>query len=131
MALRLRWNKSVSKPDHALSSETGPIPRLLAQAAAEDEAAARTRIQILEQIIGGTPLQRVRVRLWTGAYWPDAAPKDATIVLKHPGALKQMLIGGSEVTLAEAYLFDAFDVEGDIEAAFELGDRLAAQTRGW
>lgn len=42
-----------------------------------------------------------------------------------------MLHDGSEAALAEAFLRDDFDVEGDLEAAFELADRLHSQTGGW
>ena len=37
-----------------------------------------------------------------------------------------MLLGANQVTLGEAYIFDDFDVEGDLEAAFEFGDYLVA-----
>src|SRR5690606_38291322 len=55
----------------------------------------------------------------------------ATLRLNHPGALRAMLSAGTEVALAEAYLRNDFDVEGDLEAAFELADVISAQTAGW
>ena len=88
-------------------------------------------LRILENLIGGHAPQNITVRLWDGSYWPEAGPKSATIVLNRPSALKEMLLPGSEAGVGEAYLHAAFDIEGDIEAAFELEDVLVAQTEGW
>jgi cyclopropane-fatty-acyl-phospholipid synthase len=38
------------------------------------------------------------------------------LALKHPEALGRMFLPGTEVGLAEAYLHNDFDIEGDIEA---------------
>jgi cyclopropane-fatty-acyl-phospholipid synthase len=92
---------------------------------------ARTSMEILERLAEGSSLQAVNVRLWDGQYWPDASPKRATLVLNRPSALREMLSECSEVALGEAYLEEAFDVEGDLEAAFELAELISARTRGW
>jgi cyclopropane-fatty-acyl-phospholipid synthase len=52
-------------------------------------------------------------------------------VLKHSGALRRMFGAGTEKALAEAYLHDDFDIEGDIEAAFELADALGHREGRW
>lgn len=64
----------------------------------------------------------MNVRLWNGALWPDDRPRPATLALQHPGALARMFSAGTEAGLAEAYLHNDFDIEGDIEAAFENAD---------
>jgi hypothetical protein len=46
---------------------------------------------ILREIFAGCSLQKVSVRLWDGTMWPDDRSRDATLVLKHPGALGRML----------------------------------------
>lgn len=69
---------------------------------------------------------QVNVRLWDGHTWPDSSPRPVTLVLKHPGALRSMLFPGTELALAEAYLYDDFDIEGDSETAFVLADALTA-----
>lgn len=97
-------------------------------------ATATTRqanTEILEELFGRSPLQHVAFRLWDGSRWPDERPRAATLVLRHPGALRRMFGQGTEKALAEAYLHDDFEVEGDIEAAFELADALAARDEGW
>lgn len=88
-------------------------------------------IEILEKLTARAPLRLLNVRLWDGIYWPDSSPKPATLVLNEPAALRAILSARSEVVLGEAYLDNVFDVEGNMEAAFELGDLLAAETKGW
>ena len=104
--------------------------KLLPSAGQADEAASRT-LRILDGVFDAEAKQRVGVRLWDGTRWPDAAPRPATLVLNHPGALRTMFLPGTELALAEAYLYDDFDIVGDIEAVFGLADALAARTSGW
>jgi cyclopropane-fatty-acyl-phospholipid synthase len=42
-----------------------------------------------------------------------------------------MLLPGTEAGVGEAYIHGAFNVEGEMEAAFEMADRLIEQTEGW
>jgi cyclopropane-fatty-acyl-phospholipid synthase len=71
-----------------------------------------------------------QVRFWDGSVWrPEKHPR-FTLVLKHPGALRVMFSSPSELTLGEAYIHDDFDIEGDIEAAFDLADCLLVQEHG-
>lgn len=79
---------------------------------------------ILNDLLPSDPSSEVGIRLWDGSRWPDESPRAATIVLNHPGALKSMFSGMSEVDLAEAYLHGDFDVEGDIERVYSLADKL-------
>jgi cyclopropane-fatty-acyl-phospholipid synthase len=90
----------------------------------------RTR-SILDEIFSDCPLEAVGVRLWDGSSWPDERPRPAVLVLKHSEALGRMLLPETEVGLAEAYLHDDFDIEGDIEAAFKIGDFLLAHLPDW
>jgi cyclopropane-fatty-acyl-phospholipid synthase len=53
------------------------------------------------------------------------------LALNHPGALRAMFLPGNELGLAEAYLFDDFDIEGDIIQVFTLADSLSKATSGW
>jgi cyclopropane-fatty-acyl-phospholipid synthase len=95
-----------------------------------DEATRLTQ-HLLDELFGGDRSHNVGVCLWNGTCWPDEAPRPVTIVLKHPGALRKMFLPGTELSLAEAYLYDDFDIEGDIEAVFELADALVEATSGW
>jgi len=82
--------------------------------------------EVLDSITADYPRRDFAVRLWNGEVWGDAASPRFTFVLKHPGALRRMLLGANQVTLGEAYIYDDFDVEGNLEAAFEFGDYLVA-----
>lgn len=81
-------------------------------------------LQLLDTLFPGQASDEVGVRLWDGTLWPDEHPRKATIVLKHPGALRAMFFPGNEIGLAEAYLYDDFDIEGNIEGVFALADDL-------
>jgi cyclopropane-fatty-acyl-phospholipid synthase len=85
----------------------------------------------LDRLFGETGGRAVGVRLWDGTCWPDDTPRRATLVLQHPSSLYAMFSAGNELSLAEAYLYNDFDIEGEIEAVFLLGDILAEATNGW
>lgn len=57
------------------------------------------------------------VRFWTEQVWePGAGPAPFTVALKHPGALRAMFWPFDRLGLGEAYIFDDFDIEGDMFA---------------
>ncbi len=85
---------------------------------------------LLESLFDETATSRVGFRLWDGTRWPDDRRRAATLVLNHADALEHMLLPGTEAGLAEAYLRNDFDVEGDIEAALDLAEHLLSQTPG-
>jgi cyclopropane-fatty-acyl-phospholipid synthase len=97
---------------------------------AEKNVEERTR-HVLSEIFADCSLDKVGVRLWDGTAWPDQRPRPAMLALKHSGALGRMFLPGTEVGLAEAYLHDDFDIEGDIAVAFEIGDFLLAHLGDW
>ncbi len=82
-------------------------------------------LQLLEVLFKPAHLEGINVRLWDGSLWPGDGERNTTLVLKHPGALRAMLLPGTELGMAEAYLFDDIDIEGNIEAIFDLADCLA------
>ncbi len=90
-----------------------------------DEVMERS-IHILSRLFDQEALARIRVQLWNGTYWPDSAPRQATIILKHPGSLRAMFLPGTEVGLGEAYIYDDFDIEGEVAQLFSVADSLMA-----
>ena len=93
--------------------------------------ATRLTLRLLGELFAGDGASGVGVCLWNGVRWPDDAPREVTLVLKHPGALRAMFLPGHELGLAEAYLYDDFDIQGNVEAVFGLADHLAEATAGW
>lgn len=92
---------------------------------------AETTVDLLERLLGHASLEKVAIRLWDGTVWPDARPRPATVVLTHPGALRNMLAAGHAKGIGEAYLRGDFDVEGDLEQAMELALALEHRPTGW
>ena len=89
-------------------------------------AAARL---VLEDVFGPVASRRFAVRYWEGTVDEPAEQPRFTIVLESPGALRRMLLPPSELSLAESYIFGDVDLEGDAEAATELGDLAASRLR--
>lgn len=83
------------------------------------------------QALLGRATDAIHVRLWDGAYWPDPAPRPATLLLKHPGALRAMFAPGDEVSLGEAYLYDDIDIAGDLEAVYGAVEALVQRPPSW
>ncbi len=73
-----------------------------------------------------------KVRFWDGeeCLVPDGCEPGFTLSLKSPGAIRNTLFPPSELNATEAYLFDEFDIEGDMFAVFETAYELAAVRRG-
>ena len=86
--------------------------------------------QLLDAVTADYRHCEFAVRFWNGNVWGSTKHPSFTLVLKHPGALRRMLSGANELNLGEAYIYDDFDVEGNLEAAFEFGDYLVAHEFG-
>jgi len=90
------------------------------------DRAATTSLSLLIKILGSYKLHNFAVRLWNGTTWepdPGQAPL-FTLVLQHPGALRKMLLPPSELNLGEAYIYNDFDIEGDITAIYPLAEHF-------
>lgn len=77
-------------------------------------------LKILEDLFPKDKLENVNFRLWDGSEWPDNSPADVTLILNHPGSLKEMLSSGTELGMGEAYLYDDIDIDGNVETIFNL-----------
>src|SRR6266566_9787986 len=84
--------------------------------------AAQVTLSLLQDVFSSSPSHDVAVRLWDGTIWqPEpAAPARCTLVLQHPGALRKMFVPPSDLSLGEAYIYNDFDIEGDVEALLPL-----------
>jgi cyclopropane-fatty-acyl-phospholipid synthase len=92
------------------------------------EHAVRTTLSLLQDIFASSQSPNFAVRLWDGTVWqsrPEAGEAARfTLVLQHAGALRRMLLPPTELNLGEAYIYNDYDVEGDLVAAFSIGDQL-------
>jgi cyclopropane-fatty-acyl-phospholipid synthase len=84
-------------------------------------------VRFLEELTTDYRGRGFAVRLWDGTEWRHAHRPQFTLVLKYSGALRNMFMSPSELTLGEAFIHDDFDIEGDLEGAFELADFLLSR----
>ena len=94
------------------------------------ESFAQISIGFLNDLLAEYPKRDFQLVLWDGTVWGEQERPRFTVVLRHPGALRAMFLNPSELALGEAYISDDFDIEGDVEAAFDLADYLLGQERG-
>jgi len=88
------------------------------------DSSVEITLQLLETVLADYPRCDFAIRLWSGDIWGNREAPRFTLVLNDPSSLRRMILGANQLTLGEAYIFGDFDIEGDIEAAFELGDYL-------
>lgn len=95
------------------------------------ENAAQISLSLIQDILGAAHSDNFAVRLWDGTTWESipGQPAHFTLVLQHPGALRKMFLPPSELNLGEAYIYNDFDIEGDIEAVFPLAQHFTE--KGW
>ena len=91
----------------------------------DDPAAIIRRLDAIMERHG----EPIAVRLWNGE---TVGPPDAgyRLVLHHPWSLRAMLVPPTDLTVGEAFIFDAIDVEGSMVEAFHAWRRLAHRLAG-
>jgi len=94
------------------------------------EATSRISADRLDALLAHYPRRDFQVRLSDGTVWGAEQQPRFTLVLKRPGTLRALFSLPSELTLGEGYIYDDFDIQGDIEAAFDLADYLLTHERG-
>lgn len=87
-----------------------------------------TSRRVYERLVRHASTPAPAMRAWDGTVWgpPDAA---STIVLRHEGALRSLLLPPSDLAAGEAYIFDDVDVEGDITHAIAFATSLRVLAR--
>jgi len=65
---------------------------------------------------------RAAIRLWNGQYLVGDAHCTTTIFVRQPAVLRHLATGSDLVSLGEAFLSGKIDVDGPIEAVFDLVD---------
>lgn len=73
-----------------------------------------TTIRILTAFTQNYPAN-FTVRFWTGDTWqPNSGESGFMLVLKHAGSLRAMYWPFDNLSVSESYIFDDYDIEGDI-----------------
>lgn len=63
------------------------------------EPAAEITTRLLHDLFPADAWQSMGVRLWDGMRWPDEHARPTTLLLNHPGALRSMILPGTEAGL--------------------------------
>ena len=84
-------------------------------------------MEFLSRLLEGYTGNGFSVRLWNGATWPEHGCNKPriTLVLNHPGALRNTFWPPTEATMGEGYIFGDYDLLGEVEALFEVVDYLS------
>ena len=90
------------------------------------EGLASAALAFLEDLLAGYHPRDFAVRLWDGSRWTPEKGRTArfTLVLEHPGSLRQMFLPPRVLTLCESYINGDIDIEGDVEAFWRLARYL-------
>lgn len=90
------------------------------------DKAVTQSLEIIQFLLGDYYPRPFAIRFWDGSQWPAETERSQfTLVLKHPGALRCIFQEtGSDLSLGEAYIYGDYDIEGDIEAIFDVARRL-------
>jgi cyclopropane-fatty-acyl-phospholipid synthase len=107
-------------------SEAPPTPAHTPGGAGPALHHARAAIAAL---FGAPPGRPFDVRYWDGSveHGTEAAPY--TLCINRPGSLRRMLLPPSELAIVEAYISGDVDIDGDLEAAVNLGDAINERLR--
>jgi len=86
----------------------------------------KTATEILEMVFGDLKKKKFSIRLWDGTTLGATKGKSPvfTLVLNHPGSIRNMFLPANELTLGEAYIYGDYDIEGDEQALLRLSDEL-------
>jgi cyclopropane-fatty-acyl-phospholipid synthase len=99
--------------------------------AAVDDDGAVSRCRAVLAALFGEPDQRpFDVKFWDGAV--DRGKNERapfTLVLNRPAALRRMLFPPNEMSIVESYIAGDVDIEGNMEAASNLGDAIGGRLR--
>src|SRR5208282_5030429 len=90
------------------------------------EQSAASTLGFLQELLRDYHPRDFEVQLRDGSSWGPEPSQFRRFAwrINDPSVLRAAILSANQVTLGEAYIQGAFDVEGDIEAAFHLADYL-------
>lgn len=91
------------------------------------DSSVQPSIHFLEQLTQGYCGKDFQVRFWDSSELSVGHKPRFKLLLRHPRALRNMFTSPSELAMGEAFVRGDFDVEGDLETAFELADLLTCR----
>lgn len=90
------------------------------------EQSSQATLNFLQELLADYHPRDFAIELWDGTQWaPESNQfRRFTWRINAPGALRAVIVSASEVSLSEAYIYGQFDIDGDIQAVFPLGEYL-------
>jgi len=103
----------------------------MATAALTADTRVKTQLQLLQDLTRGCESCDFLVRFWDGSTWEPEPGRTAlfTLVLNHPDSLRKMLWPPNDMSVAEAYVYDDCNIEGDLPAFIRFFRGLGAKKR--
>jgi cyclopropane-fatty-acyl-phospholipid synthase len=100
-----------------------------AQSRSYDDALSRCRV-VLEALFGEPHARTFDVRFWDGSIDRGSSHRlPFTMVLTRPASLRRMLLPPNELSIVESYISGDVEIEGDMEAASNLGEMIGDRLR--
>src|SRR5689334_11762556 len=81
-------------------------------------------LHVLDELFAAYPNRNFCIQFWNGTMWGENDRPVFTLKLNTPRVFRNIFVAPTELNLAEAYIFGEFDIDGNIEAAFDLSDFL-------
>lgn len=99
----------------------------MATIATNADPQVQSSLSVMQTLVDGYGPRDFAVRFWDGTTWsPDSGQAASfTLVLNHPGSVRRMFWPPRPLTTGQAFLYDDFDVEGDMLAFAGLCGFLA------
>ncbi len=90
------------------------------------ERTAQKSLHFLQELLRDYHPRDFTIQLWDGTRWEaePGAPEHFVWCIRDPGVLRALGWSANQVTLAEAYVYGDFDIEGQIGAVYPLADFL-------
>ena len=97
----------------------------------EGERSSEVVLRFVDAVLGDVEPRDFSVRLRDGTTWGPGDGEEArfTLVLNDPSALRRLFPKPTDLAAGEAFIYGDIDIEGDVEAVFEVADRVVR--RDW
>jgi cyclopropane-fatty-acyl-phospholipid synthase len=81
-------------------------------------------LHFLQELLANYHPRDFAIELWDGQQLPPESNqfRRYTWKINDPGALRRLLTSPSELSLSEAYIYNDFDIDGDIQGIFALAE---------
>jgi len=100
-----------------------------AQSRSYDDALSRCRV-VLAALFGEPRGRPFDVKFWDGSIDRGSNPRPPfTMVLTRPASLRRMLLPPNELSIVESYISGDVEIEGNMEAASNLGEMIGDRLR--